>query len=309
MRSISIILSTLATLLMAAVAARYVTNLWLFGTFASLHIHIAALAFGLCVLSFLIHRRWLNGLLAIAALALGAHGFFMLGEFRQPVPLDYGNTPTFKLISINIEGNNDANHKRIADYIIGSGADVVFIQESAPIGPDIPRIKAVYPYRVGCGAQTITCDSSIWSKLPLITGKAITASPIYRDRLMIASIELNGHVINFANVHLTKPYFDNFQDIELGKITEALAAVQGPSVLTRANRRFLRDSKLMTFDPEPNTIPVEATPVGLAIDHVFVRDPLRITKLVRAPDPLGSNHFGLIADIVFQDPAVTYPPR
>jgi endonuclease/exonuclease/phosphatase (EEP) superfamily protein YafD len=318
MKSIAVILGTLATLLLAAVAARYVTGFWLFATFASLQIQVAALAFALLLLSFALHRSWLNFGLMLVAVALAAHGYIMLSQFSQLGGENYEGTPTFKLLSINIEGNNDANRKRIADYIIGSGADVVFIQESAPIGPEIPRIRAVYPYRLGCGAKTITCDSSLWSKLPFVSADVYTASPIYRDRLMIASVELHGHVVNFANVHLTKPFFDNFHDIELAKITERINQVQGPlvlagdfnaSILTHDIRRFLTETRLMTFFGEPNTIPVQAPAIGLAIDHVFVREPLRITSLARAPDPLGSNHFGLVADILWRDPAASYPPQ
>lgn len=194
----------------------------------------------------------------------------------------------------------------------------MFIQESAPIGPEIPRIKAVYPYRLGCGAKTITCDSSLWSKQPLLTADVITASPIYRDRLMIASIQLQGQTVNFVNVHLTKPYFDNFHDIELREITEALSRIKGPvvlagdfntTILTRDMRRFLTETKLMTDFEEPNTIPVAAPAIGLAIDHVFVSEYLKIVSLKRVPDPLGSNHFGLIADMLWYDPTATYKPK
>jgi endonuclease/exonuclease/phosphatase (EEP) superfamily protein YafD len=317
MKSVSVVLGTIAALVLAAVAARYVTGFWLFATFASLQLQGAAFAFVLALLSFLFHRHWINLALALGAVAIGAHGYFMLGEFRQSLD-NYDGMPTIKLLSLNIEGDNDANRKRIADYIIGSGADVVFIQESAPIGPEIPRIKAVYPYRLGCGAETMTCDSSLWSKRPLVTGQVITASPIYRDRLMIAGIDFDGKIVNFVNVHLTKPYFDNFQDAELWKIKEAVNRVDGPlvlagdfnaSILTRGIRRFLNDTQLRTFETEPNTIPVKAPAIGLAIDHVFARDPLKINALTREPDPLGSNHFGLIAELVLIDPTASYPPR
>lgn len=318
MKSMSVAFGTIAALVLAAVAARYVTGFWLFATFASLQLHAAAAGLVLALLSVLFHRHWLNLLLTLAALAIGAHGYAMLGEFRQPALDDYGDMPAIKLISINIEGNNDANRTKIADYIIGSGADVVMVQESAPVGPEIPRIKAVYPYRLGCGAQTITCDSSLWSKRPFVSGQVITASPIYRDRLMIASIDFNGKTVNFANVHLTKPYFDNFQDTELWKIKEAVNRVQGPlvlagdfnaSILTRGIRKFLRETRLMTFESEPHTIPVRLPAIGLAIDHVFVRDPMRIKSLTRAPDPLGSNHFGLVAELLVIDPTASYPPQ
>jgi endonuclease/exonuclease/phosphatase (EEP) superfamily protein YafD len=317
MKSISVALGTIAALVLAAIAARYVTGFWLFATFASLQLQGAAFAFAVSLLSFLFYRHWVNLGLMIAAALLGAHGYTMLGEFQQSLD-NYDGMPAIKLLSINIEGNNDANSKRIADYVIGSGADVVFIQESAPIGPEIPRIKAVYPYRLGCGAQTITCDSSLWSKRPLLTGQVITASPIYRDRLMIASIDFAGKPVNFVNVHLTKPYFDNFQDTELWKIKEAINRLDGPvvlagdfnaSILTRGIRKFLTETRLRTFEKEPNTIPVKAPAIGLAIDHVFARDPLKINVLTRVPDPLGSNHFGLIAELVVIDPTASYPPR
>lgn len=318
MKNLSIILGTLAALLLIALAARYVTGFWLFFTFASLQIHGAVLAFGIGLLSFLLHRHWINFGLTVIAIAIGANGYVMLSDYRQPGLLDFGDTTNFRLLSINIMGDNYANGARIADYIIGSGADVVFIQESAPIGPEIPRIKAVYPYRLGCGAQTVTCDQSLWSKRPLLTGEVKTASPIYRDRLILASIDFDGHVINFANVHLTKPYFDNFHAIELVKIADAINAIKGPlvlagdfnaSILTPDVRRFLNATDLMTAGSEPNTIPVAAPAIGLAIDHVFVRDPLRIETLERVADPLGSNHFGLTAHILWHDPTASYPDR
>jgi endonuclease/exonuclease/phosphatase (EEP) superfamily protein YafD len=145
-----------------------------------------------------------------------------------------------------------------------------------------------------------------------------TASPIYRERLQIASIQFGGKVINFANVHLTKPYFDNFQAVELKKITGWLDKISGPlvlegdfnsSVLNPAVRRFLKDRKLMTADTEPNTIPVELPQLGMAIDHVFVTDPMRITSITRVPDPMGSNHFGLMTELVLTDPTASYPPK
>jgi endonuclease/exonuclease/phosphatase (EEP) superfamily protein YafD len=318
MKTISVIFATVAALLLALAAGHYATGFWLFFTFASLQIHMAAAAFVLCIASILFFRSWLNMVLAIAALALAGHGFLMLEEFRQPAVAAVGAKPSFRLLSINIMGNNLANGKRIADYVIASGADVVFIQESAPIGPEIPQLRAVYPYRLGCGAQTTTCDSSLWSKTPLLRGEVKTMSPIYRDRFMLATIEFDGKPISFVNVHLTKPYFDNFHEIELKKIAKAINAVEGPmvlagdfnaSILTPDIRDFLVRTRLMTAEWEPNTIPVEAPALGLAIDHIFVRDPLRITSLTREPDPLGSNHFGLSADVLLTDPSASYPQQ
>lgn len=322
MKTFSIILATLAGLLLGALSGRYVTDLWLFHTAASFQVHGAAGAFAAAAIAFILLRSLANAALMIIAAAIGIHGYMMLSDFRQPTLQDYGNPPAIRVLSINIMGDNLANSARIADYIIGSGADVVMIQESAPIGPQIDRMKLTYPYRLGCGAKTITCDSSLWSKTPLLAGEVYTASPIYRDRLMIASIDFGGKRINFANVHLTKPYFDNFHAIELKKIRERMsnyaASQPGPfvlagdlnaSILTPDVRNFLAASYLMTADREPHTWPAAYPALGTAIDHVFVSSPLRINTLTTTPDPLGSNHYGLIAEIILIDPTASYPDR
>jgi endonuclease/exonuclease/phosphatase (EEP) superfamily protein YafD len=312
MKTLSTIIATLASLLLIVLAARYATGFWLFYTFASFQIQGAAIAFALALLAFLLHRHIMTLALMLIAAGIGIHGYIMLGEFRQPTLAVFGDVPKIKLLSTNIMGDNMANGARIADYITGSGADVVFIQESAPIGPEIDRIKAVYPYRLGCGAKTITCDQSLWSKTPFVSGDVFTASPIYRDRLMIASIDFGGTTVNFANVHLTKPYFDTFHAVELKKIRERLEQYKGSlvlagdfnsSILTPDVRGFLKRTSLMTAEREPHTWPVAYPALGMAIDHVFVTDPLRIETLTTTPDPLGSNHLGLIADIILQDTA------
>ncbi|WP_137155759.1 endonuclease/exonuclease/phosphatase family protein [Rhizobium sp. FKL33] len=268
------------------------------------------MAFLIAGFAFLLHRNVIAALMMALAVAIGAHGVFMLGEFRQEPVRAQNAKPLLRFLSFNIMGNNGPGGPRIADYIIGSGADVVFIQESAPIGPEIDRIKAVYPYRLGCGAKTITCDQSLWSKRPFLRGEVFTASPIYRDRLMLASIDFDGRVVNFANVHLTKPYFDNFHEIELAQVARRLEAYSGPmvlagdfnaSILLSDIRAFLRRTGLRTAETEPNTWPVALPLIGMAIDHVFTRGGVKIASLERIPDPIGSNHYGLISEIVWDE--------
>jgi endonuclease/exonuclease/phosphatase (EEP) superfamily protein YafD len=323
MKNLSTIIGTCAFLLILALAGRYVSGHWIFATFASFQIQGAAIAAAVAALAWLLHRNAVASLLVIAALGIGIHGYTMLGDFRQDPPLPPQSwPPQLKVLSMNIMGDNSFdNGGKIADYMIASGADVIFIQESAPLGPHIDRIKVAYPYRLGCGAQTITCDSSLWSKHPLVAGEVKTASPIYRDRLLLASIDIGGKRINFANVHLTKPYFDNIVAIELKKVREFITDFAGlhagptivagdfnASILTRDVRRFVSETHLMTADREPETWPVDAASVGMAIDHIFVADPLRFRKLERLPETFGSNHYGLMAEIWWQDITLTYPP-
>jgi len=320
MKNLSIIIGTCAFLLLCALAGRYVSGHWLFFTFASFQIQGAVLAAGIAALAWLLHRNAIASLMVIASLAVAAHGYVMLGDFRHPAPMPPQSWPAdLKVLSFNIMGDNSFdNGGRIADMMIASGADIVMIQESAPLGPHIDRIKQAYPYRLGCGAGTITCDQSLWSKTPFLSEFVKTASPIYRDRFLMASIAFRGRRVYFANVHLTKPYFDNMHAIEAKFITDLINGTEGPlvlagdfnaSILTPDVRKFLADTKLMTAESEPTTWPVGLETVGMAIDHMFVRDQMRFRSLTRLQETFGSNHHGLVAELWLQDLSITYPPQ
>ena len=322
MKNLSTITGTIAFLLILGLAGRYVSGHWLFFTFASFQIQGAAVAAALAALAWLLHRNAIASLLVIGALVIGGHGYAMLSDFRQGPPAPPPSYPSdLKVMSFNIMGDNSFdNGGRIADAMIASGADVIMIQESAPLGPHIDRIKQTYPYRLGCGAQTITCDQSLWSKKPIMAGEVKTASPLYRDRLMLASVGTGKMRINFVNVHTTKPYFDNIHAIELKLVADHIRdfATRNPgpfvvagdynaSILTPDIRRFLTDTQLKTAEREPPTWPVQAPTIGMAIDHMFISDPLRFKSLTTLPETFGSNHFGLIAEIWYQDLTITYP--
>jgi endonuclease/exonuclease/phosphatase (EEP) superfamily protein YafD len=320
-KTLSTIIATLTTGLILVLSARYVTGHWLFHTFASFQIQGAALAFLMAALAFLIYRNLYGFLLVLASVGLAVHGYMMLGSFRQPGLLDPGAKPLFRLMSVNIMGDNP-HGKDVADAMIASGADVIFIQESAPIGPEIDRIKQTYPYRLGCGAKTITCDQSLWSKRPFVMAEVKTASPIYRDRLLYASVDFDGRVVTFVNTHFTKPYFDGFLNHEMARVTQFIKPIAGPmilagdfnsSILSPGVRNFIRANGFMTAEKEPATWPVDFVEAGMAIDHVFVRNDmplaLRFKSLHRLESTLGSNHFGLIADVVLEDQTLTYPPQ
>lgn len=320
MKNLSVIIGTCAFLLICALAGRYASDHWIFATFASFQVQGAGLATAAAAVAWLVHRNAVASLLVIAALGIGIHGYMMLGDFRQPTPMPPPSWPVdIKVASINVRGDNSfENGGKIADSMIGSGADVIFVQESAPLGPHIDRIKVAYPYRLGCGAQTITCDSSLWSKRPLLDPQVKTASPIFRDRLLFATIDFGGRKVRFANIHLGKTYFDNAQAIELKRISEIVGTDDEPlvlggdfnaSILTPDIRKFLTRMKLMTAASEPPTWPVDAGPAGMAIDHIFVRNPLRFRSLAQIPETFGSNHYALTAEIWWQDLSISYPQQ
>lgn len=312
MKTTATTLGTIAFLMLCAFFGRYISDHWIFLTFSSFQAQGAALAASLALLSWTLRRNVAMFLILVASVAIACHSYFMLGDLEAPRSSQVqDDVVSFKMITFNILGDNSsANGSRIADYLIGSGADVVLIQESAPLGRSIERLKTAYPYRLGCGALTVTCDQSLWSRAPLVASEVDTASPIYRDRLLIATIKIGTERVSFANVHTTKPYFDNIHAIELKQIDERLRAYSernpGPivvagdfnaSILTSDIRRFAAQQDLHTVGYEPATWPVAAPELGMAIDHILISNSLLFASLERIGDNFGSNHFGLDANI------------
>jgi endonuclease/exonuclease/phosphatase (EEP) superfamily protein YafD len=303
---LSVAICVIVSLVLLAIGVRYVSGLWLFTTVHSLQIHLS-LGCILALLFALVLRRHVLPLplLAVSLLFL-AHGIWMTQDLKQVDDDAASGEPTLRLMSINILMNNFANSQAIRDMILQSGADIVSVMEAPPLKGELAALSAVYPHRIGCGEMTKHCDMMMLSKTPLVSPAIFTLSNVFEERMMLSQVSLGGQTVHVAAIHTTKPYFDDFQTFELAHAARVLGRVEGPLVLSgdfNASslapniRQFLRWTGLRTAGWEPPTWPAWAGWLGVPIDHVYVRAPLRITSLRRLPDPLGSNHYGLIADI------------
>ena len=58
MKTLSTIIATIAALMIAALAGRYVSGHWIFFAFASFQIQVAALACLVAAFAWLLHRCW-----------------------------------------------------------------------------------------------------------------------------------------------------------------------------------------------------------------------------------------------------------
>ena len=303
---LSVGICVIVSLVLFAIGTRFVSNIWIFGTIHSLQLHLAVA----CVLGALVALLLAAGLLPLglllASLALVGHSIWMSRELVQRVDPS-ASSSTLRLMSFNILMDNLENAPAIRDLILSSGADVVNVMEAEPLKPHLQELAAVYPYRIGCGEMTDNCDLMILSKLPLANRTIASLSDIFAERLMLGQVNFTGQDLYIVAIHTTKPYFDGFQRQELENATDLLNQIEDPLILSgdfNASslspnvRRFLRQAGLRTAEREPATWPIEAGIAGVAIDHVFVRPPLAISSLQRLPDSLGSNHYGLVAQIV-----------
>lgn len=298
--------STLVAAVLFIASLRYVTDFWLLAFVTSFQLHIAIVCILLSCLVFWLTRDAVSALLVVWSLALAIHAVAMLMEFStsaNPAP----DAKPFRLLSFNVLMDNAANADAIADTILESGADAVYLFEGEALQSALPRLQQTYPYRLGCYEGTPTCDLMILSRRPLQEGRFASLSDLRRDRFAIASIDFDGTKLTLAAGHLTKPYFDDYHAHELDEISEILFRVTGPLILAGDfnsssiapdMRAFLAANDLTKAPWEPATWPTEAGVFGIAIDHIFAREPATLMKTTRLPDSLGSNHFGLMADFM-----------
>jgi len=305
-QTLSVAICVIVSLVLGAIGTRYVHPHWFFATLHSLQLHATVVCVVAMLLALALKRHFLVWLLFSASVLFTGHTVLMGFDFINRPTEAEANAPTFRLLSFNILNDNFENSDAIAKTILSSGADLVNVMEAAPIRAHLDELARVYPYRVGCGVLIPFCDQLMLSKTPIETPAVKSLSDIFPSRFILAKVTVAGRTINFAGIHTTKPYFDNFHSLELGRAALAITETNGPlllsgdfnaSSLAPNMRRFLSLTQLKTGGWEPATWPIRARRFGVPIDHIYARAPLKIKSVTQLPDALGSNHYGLIAEI------------
>ncbi len=289
-----------------SISIRYLKDFWLLAFVNSFQLHIAILTSIAALFCLILLRFRVFVFLLVWAILLGAHAAYMSQQFKTDA-IAAADAKPFRLLSFNVLMQNRPNAESIADTIMASEADAVYVMEAAALVGVLPRLQQTYPYRLGCGIGTPSCDLLMLSKHPLENASIGSLSFVSRDRFGMASVNIDGVQVTLAAMHLTKPYFDEFHTNELRRAGAALSGITGPLIvggdfnaasLAPDVRAFLRDNDLNKVAWEPATWPVDAGPLGIAIDHIFARKPATLMNLQRLPDALGSNHYGLVADFM-----------
>ncbi|NTF08097.1 hypothetical protein G6L37_18175 [Agrobacterium rubi] len=298
------------TLALSVISIRYLVDFWLLAFVNSFQLHIAVLVAVGATLCLLVLRSRIFIVLLAWAFMLSAHALYMHQEFVTQAYAPEG-AKAFRLLSFNVLMENAANAESIADTILASNADVAYVMEAAALTSVLPRLSQTYPYRIGCGQGTQSCDLLILSKRPLENARIGTLSYVSRERFGMATVDLDGIKLTLAAAHLAKPYFDEYHRNELSRIRSAIFSITGPLILggdfnsasiAPDMEDFLLAADLKKAQWEPATWPIKAGQFGIAIDHIFARKPATLMKLERLPDNLGSNHYGLIADFAIVSP-------
>ncbi len=275
----------------------------------SIRFHIAA---GLlaAVLALFFTGAWRRALLFVLVFGLSAGEGAMIvleQQQRREIIGAAEAKPLFRMLSFNTLQSNLDSGQKITDYILASGADVVLLMEAGPVRPFIDELAQTYPSRAGCEDKVTRCETILFSKTPLADIQVRSMSPVWSNRLITATTVIGGQTINLVGAHLVKPYFDDFAAGEAYVLRQALQAMKGPLVLAGDFNaagwsdniaRLAKRENLIPGPAYPATWPIRAGVLGVPIDNMWTRSPLLIAQISAMPDALGSNHRGLIADIL-----------
>lgn len=208
-----------------------------------------------------------------------------------------------KIVSYNVLAINPRPDE-VVDYLIQTSPDVMVIMEAPGIESLLARLDEHFPYRAGCSEHE-TCDLAVFSRTP-IRNVSVNTLDFDRERLVTVETTVRGRSITVVGAHLSKPYFDKSAWAEMWKITHHLRTLSGPVVLagdfnaaawSDDVRWFVERSNLVPPPIYPATWPVRLGPFGLPIDNMFTQGGALIQAIEATPDPIGSNHRGLIAEI------------
>ena len=314
-KTLVIIINTLAAQAIFLCGLRYLTEFFVLAFINSLATHILIAVAIMLVVALFIRRQAVSVVLLVISLTMAGHTILIKQAHAiKPTAQEAQAQPALRVMSFNMLAENFKNSERIAQMIIGSGVDIAIIPEGSPLIFHLPTLSKTYPYRFGCGAGTPTCDLLVFSRLPLRNMATGSLSDLRRDRLMVATVDVQGIPVRVVAVHLSKPYFDDYHRNELYMLKAVLGNDPGPMLvagdfnsgsLPPDMQRLLTQMNLHTAPGgEPGTWPVQLAPYGLgiAIDHIYSRPPLVPQRVERLPEDYGSNHFGLVADFVVRKP-------
>lgn len=271
----------------------------------SLQFHLAAAGLVLAVLLIVLGARWRAALFALALAVLivpGALSLLRLHERR----VDMTNPPVAELrvLSFNVLADNPQSDDA-ARFIVETAPDIAVVMETPGVERQLDAIGQVLPYRVGC-EKPGSCDISIFSSRPIISGAMHPMAPFRRERLATAVVNIGGQTVTVVAVHLSKPHFDFISWQEIDQIRALVRTIEGPVIMAgdfnaapwSESMTYLADGLDLVPPPwHPGTWPVEAGDFGVPIDNMFTRGGAQIMTIGSGADSHGSNHRYLLARV------------
>jgi endonuclease/exonuclease/phosphatase (EEP) superfamily protein YafD len=221
------------------------------------------------------------------------------------LPPDDAVPADLRVLFYNAQFREAMTADAVVDEILEAEADVVVIAEAQEVAPARTRLEAAYGFVSPCPPED--CDLLVASRRPVRRFWRLELNPAWPPRYAVAEIELrSGETMFLSAVHLAKPWFSGLAESEIARLSAQYDWLEGPAVAVGdfnmppwswPMRRLLERTGFRAIRGQFGTWPRAAGTAGLPIDHVLVRDGIRVTALRPFGQDLTSNHRGFIADI------------
>ena len=237
-----------------------------------IHLGIALVVCGAMLLALKARRGVLAMLAGAFFVALPLKAVFLDAQAVAP-----GGPAALRVLTINVMVSNPMD-EAIAKTLVEGGYDIVAVEEAPALWDRFAQLGAVYPYREGCETPQ-ACDLVLLSRRPLDDVRW-TPFELRRNRLVTATVDVDGRRVGIAAVHLTKPHHDGTQRYETYRLIRALEDLPADAVLMGDFNAapwtgllgWLRGATgfrhVAGYRP---TAPSRVGPLGVPIDQVMTR--------------------------------------
>jgi endonuclease/exonuclease/phosphatase (EEP) superfamily protein YafD len=259
----------------------------------------------IAILLFAIAARLRDGRLIrpTASLALLQAGLLLL-PWARAADNAPSIPPAMRLVTFDLGKDND-RFDAIADFIIGSGADVVLLQQVSCRAADqlIPKLKATY---ANATVSATNCDGqALLAKRPWVVGGQVTTRT-RQPLLTWARFQWSNRLVTVTGVHFSDPSMPTEQAADVQRLQSHLESqgaahiVAGNFNLTPFAWKFAQFQNIGLGQYATYLATYSASwPMPLFLpDNVLSTDGFARVHLTTGP-PLGSDHRPLIADIAF----------
>lgn len=256
----------------------------------------------------------------LGGLAVAIHGWPVAAEWLKPLPpvvADPGS-PRLKLMIANVLTQNSA-YPSFVSAVERLDPDILIVEEYG-VGwvEGLKPLSQKYPHQL-LEPSNDNFGIGIWSRIPL--GDARTETwKVDQVPYLLVHPEIGGISFELAAVH-TLPPIPNFYPThraELEQIANWLATpppAGGPRILAGdLNTGLWSDPYKKIIATGMHSLrdghgvmpswPRDKSPLLIPIDHILVTADVKPVRFERV-DTLGSDHFGLFAEVVLSKSAVT----
>jgi endonuclease/exonuclease/phosphatase (EEP) superfamily protein YafD len=261
---------------------------------------------------------------ALLTIALVWRGHFILAacslacmvmaamQLEQPMLADHRAeaTPDLRVMHMNVYQPNQ-RHAEIIEQALASDADIISVQEVSPEWEHALRegLSEAYPYSLAEPRRNCY-GIALFSRSPL---DGWELAEMHGSPFIEARATVNGHPFRLISVHATSPTSYGHFRRRNAQLRELADRLNNDSITTivvgdmnavhwdKAYRRFHQSTGLRVVTGTGlRTWPSWGPMALIPLDHVFISRELSVAGVQRFKIP-GSDHKGLIADIVFPD--------